>query len=112
MDSEKSRLARLLITHLSKKPKIKTNCENFSSHYGEDTPRRCLLGEYMKENGEPYFNLEEIRTLCPRFRQEQQGKCEVMGVIPVEPTQGEQELQKLLKEARKEYEKNKKPEDY
>jgi len=116
MDLEKDCLIKLLNIHLERGPRtlgfsqkgIHVICENFSRHYGDQNPiKRCLLDEYRKENGELYLDLEEVKALCLRFRQEQGDKCSTHGEFPEKDIWTEQELQELLKEIRKKYETDK-----
>ena len=105
MDTEKHHLAGLLMIHLNRKPVIAIDCENFSSFYsdGEGAHQRCLPDEYLRKDGKPYFNLEEVKTICPRFRQEWSDKCCIHGIIPAEEIWTEQEMQELLRKTRRKY---------
>ena len=104
MESEKISFTQLLLIHLNRKPRKEITCENFSSFYGEsNTNQRCLLDEYSDKNKIFYFNLEEIRSICPIFRQEKSNKCEISGIITPEPIINQGELEGLLKKFKEIY---------
>ena len=104
MELEKQNLTRLLIIHLSRNTRIEIKCENFSSFYEDTNERqRCLLDEYLRKNQLPYFDIDEIRVICPRFRQEKENKCEINGTKTPEEVRKQTELEELLKKFKERY---------
>ena len=110
MQIEKTNLAKLLLTHLDRNLKKEMYCENFSSFYGEgeNINRRYLLDEYLEKNGTPYFNSEEAKSICPKFRLvhlEKDNKCSIDGIIKPEEIPHNNELLALLKKFKERYQK-------
>ena len=105
MEYEKIIFTRLLLIHLNRKPQKEITCENFSSFYDENNiNQRCLLDEYSDKNRIINFNFEEIRSICPRFRQEKSNKCEINGIISPESIINQRELEGLLRKFKERYE--------
>lgn len=105
--NEKICLTRLLLIHLNREPREEAYCENFSFFHreGESARQRCLLDEYLKEDESPYFNLEEVRAICPRFILEKRDKCEISGIIKSKEIPHNNEIMALLKKFRERYNK-------